>query len=270
VSGERSSGAARRILSPYLDSPRRRRTAGLLAAAAPGELRGCFVPLIDGGATAIALLQAHPEGWFALSSPNPDVVAVWESLRDDVDGLLAGIQELAASHGHATFAAARDRTIADIDRMPAVARAARFVYLRGTAKTDAEGEPLHQFEHAELGRDTVAYDALATRDLAGLLRERDVTISRRGLFDLLPEVGEDDVVVLDPPAAVPDARELRSFVGAVTAKGAGVLARDLGGGFYAGWPGMVRLGESSSSGDDPICVNTVLQRARSSATSRDW
>ncbi|MFB2598549.1 hypothetical protein ACEXQE_12195 [Herbiconiux sp. P17] len=97
---------------------------------------------------------------------------------------------------------------------------------------------------------------------------RATSPSVRGLFETLPEVGEDDLVVLDPPAGARNARELRSFVGAVTAKGAGVLASDLGDGFYAGWPGMVRIAESPD--DEPVWVNTVLQRARAAAARREW
>ncbi|WP_382305957.1 hypothetical protein [Herbiconiux sp. UC225_62] len=262
------TSGARRIPSPYLESPRRRRIGGFLAAAAPDELRGCFVPLLDGGAAAIALLQGHPEGWFGLSSPNADVVAVWQSVRDDVDGVIAGIELLAAGHDTAAFARVRDQPAESVERMPPAERAARFVYLRGTARPDAAGELLQSFAEAQYGRDTVAFDATGLRDLADLLRARDVTVSERGLFGVLPEVGEDDLVVLDPPAAGPDARELRSFVAAVAAKGAAVLARDLGDGFYAGWPGLVRT--AASPGDEPVWVNTVLQRAQAGTARRDW
>ncbi|SDZ00321.1 hypothetical protein [Herbiconiux ginsengi] len=258
---------ARRIPAPYLESPRRRRVGGFLAAAAPDEIRGCFVPLLDGGTAAIALLQRHPEGWFGFSSPNADVVAVWEGVRDDVDGVIAGIQELAAGHSATAFARVRDQPAESVERMPRAARAARFVYLRGAARSDADGEPVPHVAEAEYGRDTVAFDAAGLRELANLLRARDIAFAVRGLFEVLPEVGEDDLVVLDPPAPEPDARELRSFVGALAAKGAGVLARDLGDGFYAGWPGMVRIAESP--GDEPVWVNTVLQRARSAAARRD-
>jgi hypothetical protein len=260
--------ATRRIPSPYLESPRRRRVAGFLAAAAPDEIRGCFVPLLDGGAAAIGLLQRHPEGWFGLSSPNPDIVAVWESVRDDVDGVIAGILALADAHQPASFADVRDQSAETVERMPPVARAARFVYLRGTARPDATGEPLQRFADAEYGRDAVAFDAAGLRELAKLLRARDVAVSVRGLFGVLPEVGEDDLVVLDPPAGAQDARELRSFVGALAAKGAGVLASDLGDGFYAGWPGMVRLAESPD--DEVVWVNTVLQRARTAGARPEW
>ncbi|MCS5719684.1 hypothetical protein N1027_16245 [Herbiconiux sp. CPCC 205763] len=259
---------SRRIPSPYLESPRRRRVSGFLAAAAPEEIRGCFLPLLDGGAAAIALLQRHPEGWFGFSSPNPDVMAVWESVRDDVGGLVAGIQDLAAAHDPARFAAVRDQPAETVERMPSVTRAARFVYLRGTARPDAAGEPLQEFGDAHYGRDAVAFDAAGLRELATLLRSRDVSLSVGSLFEVLREVGEDDVVVLDPPSAAQDARELRSFVGALAAKGAGVIASDLGDGFYAGWPGMVRLAESAN--DEPVWVNTVLQRARSAGARHEW
>ena len=273
MSPERDDGgvprpATRRIPSPYLESPRRRRVAGFLAEAAPEEIRGCFVPLLDGGSAAIAMLQRHPEGWFGFSSPNPDVVAVWETVRDDVDGLIAGIQGLVAGHDPARFAAVCDQTVESVERMTATERAARFVYLRGTARIGADGEPLQRFDAAEYGRDTVAFDVAGLRALAELLRSRDVAISVRGLFEVLAEVGEDDVVLLDPPAESRDARELRSFVGAVAAKGAGLVASDLGDGFYAGWPGLVRLAESPD--DEPIWVNTVLQRARPAAARREW
>ncbi len=247
-------------MSPYLDDPHRRRAAGFLTDAVPDELRGCFVPLLDGGAAAIALLQRHPEAWFALSSPNADVIAVWDAVRDDAEAVVAGVRELAAGHDPQTFAAVRDIRADELQRMPAAERAARFVYLRGTARPGVTGEPLALFGDAEYGRDTVAYDAGAVRALGRLLRERDVALSVRGLFEVLPEVGEDDVVVLDPPAGAVVARELRSFVGAVTARGAGIVASDLGDGFYAGWPGLLRADPTSAPDDEPVWVNTVLQR----------
>jgi hypothetical protein len=262
--------ARRRVSSPYLDSVRNRRLAGFTLDASPSYLHSYVEPFLDGGAVAIALMQRHPDAVFRLNSANPELLDVWRVVRADVEAFLDAVALLGEQHGPAFFAAARDLSTDAVARMPPVERAARFVYLRGTARPDAAGGPLQWFGDAAYGRETMAFDEASVRGLAELLRDTDVRFSTESLFGMLPNVGEDDLVLLDPPFGREPAseRELRSFASAVAAKGAFLLAPGgahpesasaSGGDAYAGWPGMSRL--DAGTDDDVLWVNSVLLRA---------
>lgn len=208
----------------------------------PDGLDGYAEPFLDGGATAIAVLSAHPGVTATLAGQNPAVVEVWHVVRDDVDALVRSLRWLAERHSPAFFAGVRDR-----DLQPSAAgslspadRAARYVYLRGTARPDARGDQPRIVTPApadpaatgvEYGRDAVPIDETGLRMLGRLLGDRDVTIVTKPPFELLPELREDDLLWLDAAEApsVPGSegrlgRELRSLVGSAVARGAAVLA----------------------------------------------
>lgn len=209
----------------------------------PAELDGYAEPFLDGGATAIAVLSAHPEVSATLAGQNAAVVEVWQVVRDDVEALVRALRWLAERHSPAFFAGVRDR---DLDPVAAVSlapadRAARYVYLRGTARPDARGEQPRvvtpdpadpdDAPPVEYGRDAVPIDETGLRMLARLLADRDVTLVTKPPFELLGELREDDLLWLDPAEArvAPGAegrlgRELRSLVGSAVARGAAVLA----------------------------------------------
>ncbi|MCS5713226.1 hypothetical protein NVV95_01530 [Herbiconiux sp. CPCC 205716] len=215
----------------------------------PPSLDGYAEPFLDGGATAIAVLAEHPEVTATLVGQNPAVVEVWRVVQSDVESLIRSLRWVAERHSPAFFAGVRDR---DLEPVAAAAlspaeRAARYVYLRGTARPDARGDQPRVVTSAvagvdgagdpvvEYGRDTVPVDEAGLRMLARLLGERDVTIVAKPPFELLGDLREDDLLWVDAAQAQAQAsaaagadgrlgRELRSLVGSAVARGAAVLA----------------------------------------------
>lgn len=278
------SRAARRITPPYLDSVRRRRQAELLLEFVPATARGYVEPLLDGGALAVALLARHPEWSFVLGSGNRDLVCVWATVRAQAEHLVERVAFHAARHSAAYFAAEREfagetpdpgerpegEAAVDVDR------AARFIYLRGTAAPGSGDLPRQDFADAVLGRDVLAFDAAGVLELAAVLRDRDVEFLVGAPFAFLPAVWEDDLVLLEAPASADTLKALRSFAGAVTAKGAalvlhpGSVAPAEG---FAAWRDLKRVdatesgpgGEGVAGTREPesaVWGNRVLQRLR--------
>ncbi|MGA1837210.1 hypothetical protein VD659_09795 [Herbiconiux sp. 11R-BC] len=221
-----NASGPRRIGSPYLDTAHNRRLAESVAAAVPAVMADYAEPFLDGGAVALRMMHEHPGAVFSLSSPNAEVIATWEAARADVEGVIDAVGRLAAAHSPSAFAALRDQDPDAVSRLPIAERAARFVYLRGTAQPHPLGGPLQEFSGARYGRETVAFDEAKLREFGRLLGEREVRLAVRPLFAALPGIRDDDLVYLDAPEPPPPAltRELRSFVSTVTAKGAFVLA----------------------------------------------
>lgn len=212
----------RRIDPPYFDSVRARRDARLAAGAAPEELRAFVDPFLDGGAAALAVLQRFPDATVTLASPSDDLVSTWEAVRDSPEAVIRSVKSLLEGHDHLRFAAVRDG-----DGQSAAERAARFIYLRGAASTDARGRPPVDVATATMGRDEVVFDEGNLRSVSALLQRSDVTFERASPFALLARVQEEDLVYLDTGSAgatEAGPRELRSFAGAVTARGGHVLA----------------------------------------------
>jgi len=207
-----------------------------VAERLPETLRGYHEPLLVGGATAVAVMQRHPEAVFTLGSASAAVIGVWEAVRNETEALIAEVERHGERHSPEYFAAMRDALSASDDAGGGLRRAALYVYLRGTAAPDARGEPPVDLSSASPGRHALAFDEANLRAVGRLLRERDVGFEVRSLFESLPDVLDEDLVVLDPPAHEAVApregattpggapsRELRSFVGTATAKGAAVL-----------------------------------------------
>ncbi|GLK18713.1 DNA adenine methylase [Herbiconiux flava] len=203
----------------------------------PEVLDGYAEPFLDGGATAIAVLTARPEVVATLFGQNPAVVEVWQVVRDDVDALIRTLRWLEDRHSPAFFAGVRERDLdpASASSLSPAERAARYVYLRGTARPDARGDQPRVVTRVaadpgaapvEYGRDAVPIDETGLRMLARLLGDRDVTLAARPPFELLGELREDELLWLDPTDAAGDVspRELRSLVGSAVARGAAVLA----------------------------------------------
>ncbi|MCS5733401.1 DNA adenine methylase [Herbiconiux daphne] len=283
-------GSGRRLSSPYLDSARNRRLADFALAATPERVDAYVEPFLDGGAVAVAMMQRHPDASFRLNALQPEVAEVWSVVRDDVEPFLDEVARSAGRHGPEFFTETRDLPPAAIEALTPAARAARFVYFRGASRSHPVTGPLQRFDGALYGRDSIAFDETNVRGLSALLRGTDVRFSSESLFGVLPVVREDDLVYLDAPFGAPGGsgagtstgsaagtgagtnagvnggleREVRSFVNAVAAKGALLLAPggrhpDADAGTFAAWPGFSRLDDPDD--EQPLWGNTLLLRA---------
>lgn len=228
---------------PYLDAPGARRRAAFVLAALPDELAGFVEPLADGGAAAIAVLQARPQVFVTVASEVPGVIDTWNAVRDDAEAVIRALRGFVERHDPDAFRRVRDQDPERLAGWHPADRAARFIYVRGAAHPDASGAPPRDLARAEYGRDAVAVDTRGIRDLHRLLNERDVVLSHDALFAVLAGVRDDDVVYLDSPDAEARDRELARFTAAVAARGARVIAP-------RPWPALVRLGHDGTD-DDP-------------------
>ncbi|MDO9395235.1 MAG: hypothetical protein Q7T71_01675, partial [Herbiconiux sp.] len=96
-----------------------------------------------------------------------------------------------------------------------------------------------------------------------VLRERDVAFVVRTPFEVLRDVREDDLVLLDPDFGrdARTEREMRSFAGSATARGALVIApspRGVQADLYGSWPGFARVGAHPET--DAVWGNGPLVR----------
>lgn len=303
----RMTRSPRRLSPPYLISSRSRHVADLVLACVPERAGGYVEPYLNSGACALAVVQSHPELVATLAATNPDLVRAWEVARERPDELIEALVFHAERHRPAYFNAVRGEIAAadaggdgvrgvggvgasgDSGGSDDVARAARYIYLRGTAVPDARGEPPVEVHSARFGREVFAVDPAGVRALSRFLGDHDVRFAVRSPFELLADVREDDLVVVDPPFSGGEGegeggggsangagsagggvvREVKSFVGAVTARGGLVLApapRGADAGLYSTWPGMTVVGGEGSAGgadaagDDAVWGNGAVQR----------
>jgi site-specific DNA-adenine methylase len=273
------SRAVSLIGPPYLFGASRRRPAAVVLQTVPERFGDYHESFLGGGARAIVVMQSHPDATYHLHGVSPALVAVWRALPVAVDEVVERVLEHVAGHSRAHFDEVRRQAGAG-----EAERAARFIYLSGSARGGGQAGAADDFASAQFGRDTVAFDEANVRALAALLGDRDVRVDARPLFDQLSAIREDDFVFLDPPstheehaagqpaAGAPPAggpaaklRELRSFVATVTARGAFLLlaenrsAGDIGG--VASWNGVVRVGNDADGSDDAFWANGLLARA---------
>ncbi len=219
------------IRSPYLESVAARRRAAILVEYLPKRLDGYVDLVLDGGSLAITVLSRHPEAFVTLACTNAELLTVWQAARSDPEALVNAVAFHVVRHDAAYFSAVRESAVrGDAGRAgetgaasELVERAARFVYLRGTARPDAQGRPLSRFDEAVYGRDSVAFDAANLLELGRLLAERDLDLVERPPFEVLGDIREGDLVLIDPPHDGLSPRELRSLVGAITARAGLVL-----------------------------------------------
>jgi site-specific DNA-adenine methylase len=183
----------------------------VLLAGLPGDIGGYVEPYLDSGVFALTVVQRHPDARVSLASTEADLVRSWEVARKEPEALLDALEFHAERHRAPYFAG----VLREGDEVDEVARAARYIYLRGTAAPDARGESPVRVEAAQFGREGFPVDAAGIRALSRFLREHDVSVDVRSPFELLPAVREDDLVLLDPPFAEGGAvgREAKSFRG---------------------------------------------------------
>ncbi|WP_146078215.1 DNA adenine methylase [Subtercola sp. Z020] len=201
-------------LSPlFLQPARTRRHADFVLAQAPSVFGSYVEPFLESGAVALAFMERFAESTFRLSSDDPEVVNAWQVLQADADRLVACTLALRDRHDRAKRAALAGLRGDELVGMEPVDRAARLLYLRGSAGRDPAA---------------VAFDETNVRRVSALLAERDVRFDTRAFYAIVAEVAEEDLVFLDPPfgpgAPASLEREVRSLVGTVTARGAYLLA----------------------------------------------
>ncbi|MEA9986566.1 MULTISPECIES: DNA adenine methylase [Subtercola] len=258
------SSGVKRINPPYLFGGKRR-VADFVVPSSPEWFGGYVEPFLGSGASAIALMQGHPEASFTLNSPSEHVVDVWLAVQYESKALIALMREHRALHSAGHFAAVRRWDAeGELPQKTLIERAARFVYL--TATNPGGGYPVDEsgLSTASFGQAPVAFDEANLRALAGLLADRDVRLSSVPAFELVPQIRDEDLVLVDTTAA-PDAltdRELKSLLGTLTARGAYLLVTaptDARAALFDSWNTLTRVSDHPDG--ERLWGNGTLERA---------
>ncbi|MDF2443443.1 MAG: adenine methylase [Subtercola sp.] len=264
---------------PYLYSGGTRRLADFVTECVP-EYFGQYVePFLGGGAVAIGLMERFPGAGFRLSSDDAELIVTWQVLATDVDRLVRLIGDHRDRHdrAHRSAVEALDDSSTGGTRLESLSpleRAARFVYLQGSAGSlggsGSAGGAGRAGSSGRAGRDSreeVAFDQANLRGVSRLLQNRDVSFRRAQPYSIVADVAEEDLVYFDPPFAGKGPefeRETRSLVNTLTARGAYLLAP--GGGVaggavpYEGWKTMTVIADRGDG--EQLWANGTLGRAR--------
>jgi DNA adenine methylase len=152
-------------------------------------------PFLGGGAMFFARRPARA----LLADVNPALIATYEAVRDDVDGVLAALERLARrGHEAPVYYAVRDRYNRE-RRAPKSERAAMFLYLNKTCfnglhRVNRRGEfnvPAGKYASPRI------VDADNLRAASAVLRGADLRCA--SFEDLLGSARPGDFIYLDPP-----------------------------------------------------------------------
>jgi DNA adenine methylase len=161
-----------------------------LRGRTPGTWKTYHEPFVGGGALFFSLSPSTA----VLSDINARLVLTYQAIRDDVDGLLALLEEHARHHSQAYFGRARSRLSHETD---ATAVAALFIYLNKTCfnglyRVNASGHfnvPMGDYAAPPI------VDEENLRAVSNVLS--GVTILQQTFSDIKPRAG--DFYYLDPP-----------------------------------------------------------------------
>jgi DNA adenine methylase len=95
----------------------------------PARMHHYYEPFLGGGAVFFALARAKRFRRATLSDVNPDLVQLYQCVRDEVEELIEALQPLSLGNDAETFYAVRAQ---DPETLDSAERAARFVFLNKT------------------------------------------------------------------------------------------------------------------------------------------
>ncbi len=188
---ERQQTAARPVLKW---AGGKRRLLPELIRRLPPDFDTYHEPFIGGGALFFALAGRGRIGRARLSDANPSLIDVYQALRDDVDGVIAALQEHVYDRDHYY----RVRALRPSD-LSLPERAARVIYLNKTCYNGLYRENRKGEFNVPFGRykNPTICDEPNLRAAARALRGVDV--ARRHFSSVLDHARPGDFVYFDPP-----------------------------------------------------------------------
>ena len=178
-----------------------------------------YEPFVGGGALAFDLAYKNT----VINDANPELINLYEVIRDDKDSLMAFLDMLRDSHGAENYYRVRgwDR---DQSRKPhvendAALMAARTIYLNKTCfnglyRVNSSGFFNSPLGHTSSGAVPQLYDEDNINALSEFLRESCI-IRCGGWEDAVSDVKAGDVVFFDPPYDRDEDIRTEGFVGYV-------------------------------------------------------
>ncbi|HEX6240717.1 MAG TPA: DNA adenine methylase, partial [Polyangiales bacterium] len=151
-------------------------------------------PFVGGG----ALFFARAPERALLCDINPDLIATYEAVRDEVEGVIAHLKRLSRTHDEAGYYAQRERYNRRTHKTQAE-RAAQFIYLNKTCfnglyRVNRKGDfnvPMGRYANPNIA------DSETLRAASQCLRSAQLRCTP--FESLLSEVRPGDFVYLDPP-----------------------------------------------------------------------
>lgn len=184
-------------------------------ALVPRTMRNYYEPFVGGGSVLLAILTSPDitvTGHVYASDVNPNLINVYRSVQSSPEEVNVCLRILEAEQGddpEAFYYRMRDLFNATPPEGPQ--HAALFLYLNKTCFRGVYREGPNGFNVPYGHSKTLNLPNLDTlREMSHVLQR--VTFSCESFTEVLPRVGEDDFVYVDPPY-VPET--LRSFVGYV-------------------------------------------------------
>ena len=175
--------------------------APLVAERAPERIGRYHEPFLGGGAVFFALREAGRIARAALADGNADLIGAWRAVRDDVEGVIAALEPLAARYLETeplkrafVYSAVRDQR----PRLPA-RKAARLLFLNKTCfnglyRVNRKGR--FNVPHGRYGQPAIL-DAERLRDASHALAGAELRAEDFEAACARAEPG--DFVYLDPP-----------------------------------------------------------------------
>lgn len=162
----------------------------------PRSFKRYLEPFVGGGALFFHL---SPERAY-LSDTNQDLVDCYRSVRDDVDGLIHELSQHRYEEQHYYSVREWDRR-EDYPQLPAVVRAARFIYLNkscfnGLYRVNSKGH--FNVPFGDYANPTIV-DPANLRACSRALSKVDLAVA--DYAEVLDQVEKGDFVYLDPPYA---------------------------------------------------------------------
>ncbi|GDX82572.1 site-specific DNA-methyltransferase [Deltaproteobacteria bacterium] len=167
----------------------------LARVSAAGEFRTYHEPFVGGGAL---FFELHRQGALrdgaVLSDKNPNLVEVWQTVREDVGALVERLAHLKARHNEEHYYAVRAEVPAD-----RLGRAARIIYLNKTCFNGLYRENRRGGFNVPFGRysDPPILDEENLRACSIALQ--DVELRSQGFEEAARAVRSGDFVYFDPP-----------------------------------------------------------------------
>lgn len=181
-----------------------------IVSGIPGGTFRYREPFVGGGAVFFALAASGRLRAAYLSDLNADLVAAWQAVQTDPEGLISRLRRAKNTREH--YEKVRER---DSSRMGILERGARFVYLNKTAYSGLWRVNRAGRMNAPFGSypKPLICDAENIRAAADVLRKKGVAIAMLDFEHSLEAAKKGDLVYLDPPYEPVRKTGTRSFTG---------------------------------------------------------
>jgi DNA adenine methylase len=162
----------------------------------PDKIERYHEPFIGGGAVAFYVLKNHKPKEIYLSDINEELTTCLNVIKNDVDALVRELHKLKAEHGKEQYYKVRAKSP---ERLSAVERAARFIYLNKTCfnglyRVNSKGGfnvPIGSYVNPSI------FDETELREISELLK--DVIIETKQFYEILNHAKKGDFIYFDPP-----------------------------------------------------------------------